>query len=464
MLKKVIRFIKENRLFAEGDTVVVAVSGGADSVALLDILTSLPELKLNLVVAHLNHQLRGAESDGDEEFVRKLAESYGMPFVAKRVAVGESARQERRSLEEAGRVARYAFFDEAAALHQANAVVLAHHADDQAETVLLRLLRGAGGSGLCAMAPRSAGRYVRPLLGVTRGEIEAYLLGRGLPFRTDSSNGDLDFLRNRIRHELIPCLAGYNPAIAERLADTAQALAADEEFLEAATDAACARHVAWSAGRVVMTGPGVRSEPRGIRLRLYRRAISRAKGDLLRIGFRHLQAIERLVFSPKPHLSLVLPDRLRIEKSYEEIAIAPAEENKSSVHGEFFVDRPGIYPLPGGGLLAVDYAIPPDDLKSVPATTAWFDPAKASFPWLVRPFRPGDRFSPFGMTGQKKVKDLFIDAKLSMASRSRIPLLFCGATLLWVGGVRVSNAARLTDQTEIALRAEIVGFASDNSP
>jgi tRNA(Ile)-lysidine synthase len=464
MLKKILRFIKENSLFSAGGTVVVAVSGGADSVALLDILASLPELKLNLVAAHMNHLLRGAESDGDEEFVRKLAESYGVPILVKRVDVAESARRERRSLEDAGRVARYAFFDEVAALHQAHAVALAHHADDQAETVLLRLLRGAGGSGLCAMAPRSAGRYVRPLLGVTRGEIEAYLLRRELTFRTDSSNADMDFLRNRIRHELIPSLARYNPAIAERLTGTARALAADEEFLEAATDAAFARHVTLSSGRVLMALPGVRSEPRGIRLRLYRRVISQAKGDLLRVGFQHLQDIDRLVFSSKPHLTLVLPDRLQMARSYEEISFALAEEKKQSFNAEFFVDRPGIYPLPGGGSLAVDYVIPPDDLRSVPATTAWFDPAKAPFPWLVRSFRPGDRLSPFGMVGQKKVKDLFIDTKLPVASRRRIPLLFCGATLLWVGGVRVSNAACLTERTESAVRVEIIGFAPDNTP
>jgi len=161
---------------------------------------------------------------------------------------------------------------------------------------------------------------------------------------------------------------------------------------------------------------------------------------------------------------VVLPDRLRIARSYEEIVFAPEEEKKQPFGAEFFVDRPGIYPLPGGGSLAVDYAIPPDDLKSDPPTTAWFDPAKAPFPWLVRSFRPGDRLSPFGMAGQKKVKDLFIDAKLPVVCRRRIPLLFCGETLLWVGGVRVSNAASLTERTETAVMAEIIGFAPYNTP
>ena len=456
MLKKISDFIQTNRLFAPGDTVVVAVSGGADSVALLDILVSLRDLNLNLVAAHLNHMLRGDESDGDEEFVRSLADIHGLPFVVRRVDVDDVARRERRSLEDAGRAARYAFFDEVAATRGAASVALAHHAGDQAETVLLRLLRGAGGSGLCAMAPKSAGRYVRPLLGVSRGEIEEYLAARGIAWRNDSSNEDGNFLRNRIRHELIPFLAGYNPAISERLNATAEALAADEECLEAATDEAFARHAVRDNDRVTLFVPGVRSEPRGIRLRLYRRAILLAKGDLARISFRHLQALDRQIFSPAPNLSLALPDAIRAEKSYEEISFLSMEEITLKLTGEIFLDSPGIYPLPGGGELYVDFAHPPEELKSTPATTAYFDLEQAPFPWRIRTFRPGDRFSPFGMTGHKKVKELFIDAKIPISVRRLVPLLFCGETLLWVGGIRRSRAACLSERTMTAVRAEIL--------
>jgi tRNA(Ile)-lysidine synthase len=458
MLKKVMHFIEENSLFAPGDTVVVAVSGGADSVALLDILVSLRDLRLNLVAAHLNHLLRGAEADADEEFVRKLAESYGVPVVVKRVDVGEVARMEGRSLEDAGRSARYAFFDAVTTLHNAHAVALAHHADDQAETVVMRLLRGAGGSGLCAMAPKSAALYVRPLLGVNRREIEAYLQERGIAWRTDSSNAATDFLRNRIRHELIPYLARYNPAISERLSATAEALAADEEFLDAATNAAFASHAVLSADRVTLALPGLRSEPRAIRLRLYRRAILQVKGDLARIGFSHLRAIDCLVFSPKPHLTLDLPHRLRAAKSYGGLSFSAGADKQPLFSGEIYMYGPGIYPLPNGGMLAIDYAAAIGDLKSAPAATAYFDLDRAPFPWQIRTFRPGDRFSPFGMTGRKKVKELFIDAKVPLAFRCRIPILFCGETLLWVVGIRRSNAASLTKGTKTVVRAEILDF------
>jgi tRNA(Ile)-lysidine synthase len=456
MLKKLLRYIEDNSLFAPGDTVVAAVSGGADSVALLDILASLRGFRLNLVVAHLNHLLRGAEADSDEEFVRKLAESYGLPVEVLRVDVREIAGREGRSLEDAGRSARYAFFDALAVSHKAHVVALAHHADDQAETVLLRLLRGAGGSGLCAMAPKSACRYVRPLLNVTRGEIEEFLRKRGIVWRTDSSNNNTDFLRNRIRHELIPLLSEYNPAISERLAATAHALAADEEFLETATAAAFARHGVKGFEGVTLSVTGVMTEPRAIRLRLFRRAILQARGDLARISFRHLQEIDHLLFSPRPHLTLTLPDGLYAAKSYGEISISADEVKYPLQPDEICLNGPGRYTLPGGWILAIDFARPPADLKSAPATTACFDLDQAPFPWWVRTFRPGDRFSPFGMDGHKKVKELFIDAKIPLSLRCRIPLLFCGDTLIWVGGIRRGSAALLSEQTKTVVSAEIL--------
>ncbi len=454
-LKKVLRLIEENTLFIPGDTVVVAVSGGADSVALLDILASLGDFRLNLVAAHLNHLLRGADADADEEFVRNLAGVRGIPFAVKRVDVRELARRERRSLEDAGRSARYAFFDEVAAARGARAVALGHHADDQAETVLMRLLRGAAGSGLCAMAPKSRDLYVRPLLGITRREIEAYLRDRGIAWRDDKSNKSADFLRNRIRNELIPFLSRYNPAVPERLAATAGALAADEEFLETAVTTAFASHAVCQTGMVILSAPGLMCEPRAIRLRLYRRAIAQLKGDLARISFSHLQSLDRLLFSPKPHLTLRLPDGVRAARSYDEISFAFHEETKSLLRDEFTIDGPGTYALHGGALLTVEFSSLPADPKTLPATTACFDAEIAPFPWRVRSFRHGDRISPFGMAGQKKVKDLYIDAKVPMTVRRRTPLLFCGERLLWVAGVRRSGEAPISEQTKKAVKVEL---------
>jgi tRNA(Ile)-lysidine synthase len=290
---------------------------------------------------------------------------------------------------------------------------------------------------------------------VNRVEIEKYLKMRGIAWRTDKSNYAGDFLRNRIRNELIPFLARYNPAISERLAATAEALAADEEFLGTATQKAFAAHAEQSADSVTLALPGLRSEPRGIRMRLYRQAIQQVKGDLARISYRHLQAIDHLHFSSKPHLTLTLPDGQCVAKSYDNISFAAVDMKKPSTFKGFYIDGPGIYPLPGGDVMTVEIAKPPDDPRSTPSATAYFDLDSAPLPWFVRTFKSGDRFSPFGMTGQKKLKKLFIDAKIPVALRPLIPLLFCGETIIWVGGIRRSNLACLTGGTKVVVRVEI---------
>ena len=191
----------------------MALSGGADSAALLDLLSRLPGYNLHLVAAHLNHSLRGVESDADEEFCRLLAARYAIPFEARRIDVRRVAEESRLNLEDAGRRARIELFDEIRIKYGATAVALAHHGDDQAETVLMRLLRGSGMTGLSGMAYRNARGYVRPLLDITRPDIEQYLRGRGLEWREDASNSDTAYLRNRIRHQLLPLLEEYNPDI-----------------------------------------------------------------------------------------------------------------------------------------------------------------------------------------------------------------------------------------------------------
>lgn len=452
---KALATIREHSLFSAGDTVIVAVSGGADSVALLDILASLKEFRLTLIVAHLNHCLRGSESDGDEAFVRELAARYGLPCEVDRADVQGISRRNKLSLEEAGRVARHAFLHWLAARHRASVIAMAHHADDQAETVLMRLLRGAGGTGLAGIAPKTCDRLVRPLLGVTRGEIESYLRARQMTFRTDSSNADTKFLRNRVRHELLPYLASYNPSVRDRLVAAAEALAADEALLEELVDGAIARHGTEGNG---LSMSGVRTEPLGVRLRLYRRALLLAKGNLARIGSRNLQAIDRLVFSARPNGTLTLPDGVRVARRYDAVTFAPAPEEALAELPERVLEGPGTYAIPGGGALQVEEAGFTGAWQGVPASVAYFDADAAPFPWLVRTFKAGDRIMPLGLAGHKKVKDLFIDEKVPLAARRRVPLLFSGERLIWVCGLRISAETRLTERTGRVIRAEILDF------
>jgi len=454
-LKTLVAKIQRQRLFEAGETVVVAVSGGADSVALLDILCSLPDEKLRLVVAHLNHGLRGADSDGDEEFVRQLAARYGLPFELQRADVAGLAQSCRLSLEDAGRRARYLFLAEAAKAHGAASIALAHHRDDQAETVLIRLLRGAGGAGLSAMGSSSQGGLKRPLLQVSRAEIELYLKGRGLGYRTDASNADTAILRNSIRHELIPFLKRYNPKISERLAATAEILACDEELLEGMTETAYARLIRPDpAGPTLAIGELV-LEPRGLRLRLYRRALSALRGDLRHIGLAHLEAIDRLAASSRPNSRIKLPGDCFVARSYGALRFT-AREEAGEPGWENAIDGVGSFALPSGGRLLVESVPRPASLDTGSRRVAYLDPAAAPFPWLLRSFAPGDRFRPLGMTGAQKVKDLFMNEKIPAARRRRIPLLVCAGRILWVCGVRMGEEARVTAAAGAVLRVEIL--------
>ncbi|HJV34019.1 MAG TPA: tRNA lysidine(34) synthetase TilS [Geomonas sp.] len=435
---------------------VVAVSGGADSVALLDILVQLKDREgLNLVVAHLNHGLRATDSDGDQEFVARLAAGYGLPCLTKREDVARLARDSRLSLEDAGRRARYAFFAEVARAQGATSIALAHHLDDQAETVLIRLLRGAGTDGLSAMTASSGGILKRPLLQVSRAELEQYLKLRGLGWRTDSTNDDTSILRNSIRHELIPQLRRYNPRISERLAATAGMLGADQQLLDGLTEAAYLRLARADQEGIVLEVEPLASEPRGLRLRLYRRALQQLRGDLQRITLRHLEAIDLLISSDRPNARLKLPGACFISRHYHTLRFSSAEEPQP-LPWELVVAGEGSYPLPTGGQLLVKRLPRPADIAVQSRRSAFLDPAGAPFPWLVRTFRPGDRFRPLGMNGLMKVKELFINEKVPPAERRRIPLLESGGRIVWVAGLRVAEEARVTDTANEVLWAEIL--------
>jgi tRNA(Ile)-lysidine synthase len=458
-LHNVRKTIDEYALFTPGATIVVAVSGGADSVALLDMLASFRDLQLRLVVAHLNHCLRGEESDGDEAFVGELAERYHLRRMIRRVDVAALARERKVSLEMAGREARYRFFDEVARECGASATALAHHADDQAETVLMRLLRGTAGTGLAGMTPAShGGRYVRPLLGITRGDIESYLADRGLACRHDGSNDDPAHLRNRIRHQLLPLMAQYNPSIRARLADTAAALAADEQLLAEMTGIEFSRVSTTRDNGVVLDLRSLRTRGRGMRLRLYRRAIATVKKGLERISHRNLDAIDRLVLSAVPQSSIDLADGVLLRRCYEELFFCRGGRAAEFGPYEFLIPGSGTYDLPGGGRLRVDSPVAWEGGDHDSARQTGIDLDRAPFPWLVRTFRHGDRIVPSGMSGHKKVKEIFMEHKLPRELRQRLPLLLCGSDIIWIAGVRVSEMARARHGTARGAVVEILDF------
>ena len=277
--ERVLQLMRREQLVPPGARVVAALSGGADSVALTLLLRELagPGEFVLAGVAHLNHQLREA-ADGDEQFCRELAASFSLPIDVERVDVARAARRGRISLEAAGHRERYAFFRRAAARVEADRVATGHHRDDQAETCLMRLVRGAGPDGLAGIRPR-AGCVVRPLLHVSRTELRTWLEGRGQPFREDETNRDPAFTRNRVRHELIPFLeARFSPSIAGVLARTAEIVRADAEWMDAAADEAAPAVLALGERRAALDAGALLRQPPAIARRLARRALEHVAG------------------------------------------------------------------------------------------------------------------------------------------------------------------------------------------
>jgi len=453
--QQVARFAEEKSLFANVRALIVGVSGGADSVALLDWLVSGAPPGVKLIVAHLNHCLRGSESDGDEAFVTELAESFGLELVTRRTDITAYAASQGMTLEEAGRSARYRFFTEICAAHGGDAVAVAHHADDQAETVLMRLLRGSGMSGLAAMRAKSAdGRIIRPLLVVYRRQIETYLLARGLSWRDDASNTDCSFLRNRIRHELLPLLATYNPAISERLCATADVIAEDETALDSLAQSAYANVARQENGQVILPRDGLGSLPIALQRRLFRKALAAVGGSCRHLAFTHLQSIERICSPHGPAKSLDLPNNCRVESSYGTLVFSRSGDDERLL--PLTVNGPGSYPLGDGRILKVTAGRGGESRPDVAGHGAVFSPAAVPFPWYLRYFMPGDRFVPSGMSGHRKVKDFFISLKVPRQQRSKVPILECNGCIFWLCGYRVAAGVTVTDATAGWIVAELL--------
>ncbi|WP_281185466.1 tRNA lysidine(34) synthetase TilS [Trichlorobacter lovleyi] len=454
---KLLDAIQRFNLCRPGDCLIVGVSGGADSVALLDLLATLPGFPLTLVVAHLNHCLRGAESDGDQQFVQQLADRYQLPCELRCVDISQLARQQRLSLEETGRTARYAFFDELRTRHHAAAIAVAHHSDDQAETLLLRLLRGAGTTGLSAMAPLNRDGIIRPLLGISRQELREHLTARGLVFREDSSNTDQAYLRNRVRHELLPLLQEYNPAIAERLSATASLLGEDETLLLHCTETAFRQLACSGTGWNALALAGLRQQPHALRLRLYRMAIASLRGHQQRFELRHYQLLDRLLLEGSTGAGLNLPGRLTALLTADRLLFAPKELLQPVPPCSCTIAGTGSYELGNGLTLTVEVASSPASWHDLSAAVCYVDPEQASFPWQVRPIISGDRMELLGSTGSRSIQDLLTDLKFPRHLRPFLPLVCHNNCPLWLAGIRRSRHALVPLNHLQAIRITLSG-------
>jgi tRNA(Ile)-lysidine synthase len=499
LIGRVRRYAARHGLLPTGEAVVVGVSGGPDSLALLHLLVRLaPELRLDLHVAHLNHGLRGAASDEDAEFVADVAARWGLPCTVGRADL-RSGRMG-HSLEEAARLARYAFLAEVAEVaegagspqararsaggravspegHSARTIAVGHNADDQAETVLMHLLRGAGVAGLRGMLPRTAlADYrlgesrenleygplwlVRPLLAVPRREIESYCVENHLEPRFDWSNEDLTIYRNRLRHELLPLLEQHNPAIRRLLAHTGEVMAADAETLRAALDAVWRKVVLQSGpDEVRFDLPSWRALSLGLQRATLREAIHRLRHGLRDINWEHVERAVWLGREGGTGQSATLPQGLVLQVGYHGLRVAsegtPWPTGAPEVREETPLSAPGVTILPEGWRVVVQREQGPamspstwapfqngQDVAPGERWEAWLDAGAVGPRPVLRPRRPGDRFLPQGLRGHSvRLSEFMINEKVPRDARASWPLLAGDLGLMWVCGLRVDERA-----------------------
>jgi tRNA(Ile)-lysidine synthase len=449
------RFMAEQTLWPEGGRLLVAVSGGPDSTALLLILARLAKRRAaSLVAAHFDHRLRDEEAgQAEREVVEKLAAATAVPLITGAGEVQGRAKQERLSIEEAARVERYEFLARAAREAGCISVATGHTASDQAETVLMHVLRGTGLSGLGGMGPLTAWPFgvheglslIRPLLKVPREDTAAYCQASGVEPVEDQTNASTVFLRNRVRHELMPSLRTYNPQIEASLVRLADSARSDVGYLEGVAKGAIETH----DGVVQVSRDLMACWPASLRRNGLRLALESAAGDGQGFEELHVAALERLVLEGRTGDRLDLPRGVRAELARTALELLPV----GTPTREALPTEPVRLAIPGemsfGPLMvSAKTSVPQGFTRGMAsveldcAMKAEVDAETLGSELEVRRWRPGDRFQPLGMTGTTKLQDFFVDAHVRRGERNAVPIFETERGIVWVGGLRIAEWAR----------------------
>lgn len=481
LLEKVREIIVKEKLLEVGDTIVVGVSGGPDSVCLLHLLTQLSDdFSFNIIVAHVNHQLRAKESDRDEKFVRELCRKRKLKFVSKSVNIRRLKKPGKSSIEEIAREKRYEYFGKLVQKYRATKIVLGHHADDQIETVLMHLLRGSGSEGLAGIRSKRFFGYihiehghsghhepvyiVRPLLEVTRREILDYLKKSKLSYREDSSNTNIAFLRNKIRHKLIPHLEKeYNPQLRNSLLRTADILAKEEDFWETFISSFLRNlDIPLYSDHFHYPMVQLQNSPIAMQRRLVRTFLEYVQGHLQQIDYSHIDSILDMIQHPEKESTIQLPGKYSVSIEKEFLIVKPKTIPLKKIEKIYRLTIPSKTHLKEWGMTIHVGATgrSPKLLQKIlsgkiPSDTAYLDLDKITGPLTIRAWQPGDKFVPLGMKGQKKLQDFFIDRKIPLEQRHQIPILCDKSKILWIIGHQISDLARVTPSTQTLLHVKI---------
>ncbi|MBN1644294.1 MAG: tRNA lysidine(34) synthetase TilS [Dehalococcoidales bacterium] len=461
--QNVLGFIRKHRLITPQHTLLVAVSGGQDSVCLLHILSGLQdELGIGLHVAHLDHRLRGTESEDDARYVAGLAKKLGIPVTIGRRDVRAYQKKHGISMEEASREVRYNFLSEVAKSIGTDRVAVAHTLDDHAETVLLHLIRGTGIRGLRGLKARNKWHYgdknlaiVRPLLEVTRDETAAYCAEHRLPPRLDTTNLSLVPLRNRIRLELLPLMKRYNPQVVDALLRTARIADDDIAFLEEEASRLHQELAVKKGKTITLDKQSFLELPPSLQRHLLRLSIEALLGTLRDIEGRHIEEIMKALRKPAGK-RLDLPYGLVFTVDYEQYVLGKEKAGPSpfsTLIEEYPIKTPGETIIPGWRI-RTSIVKHNRMTKETDALTGFFDFDVAGKKLTVRPRRRGDRFQPLGMKTTKKIGEFMLDSRIPRRCRSGVPIVSSPGQIIWVVGYRIDERAKVTADTAKILAIE----------
>jgi tRNA(Ile)-lysidine synthase len=465
MEKKVIQYIEEQSMLEAGDQVLIGVSGGADSLALLYFLDKYSQaLQITIGVAHLHHGLRGLEADEDEAFVRDFCNLRDIPFYSRQRNIRVISRTEKISIEEAGRKERYDFFANVAKSEGYHRIAMGHHINDQAETMLMRLIRGTGIKGVSGIKSSRDNLYIRPFLCLEKKEILAYCEEHQLKYRTDATNFQRDYTRNVIRLDIIPRILEINPRAEVHFNDFTRIANEYEAFFEKYVDQKEKIILVKKETMVLIDRELWLKEEPVVQKELLRRSILQFKGSLKEIQYNHITALSSLLISDKTIWEIHLPDEIQLIRRYDQVMVTKKQQNMDLgiLPKQIFPGK--TYVFAKERIILETETIFRDKLKknyhvlikeSENHSEKYFDYDKIKNNLILRSRKSGDFFYPSGLLGRKTIKKYFIDKKIERNKRNGIPLLTVGDEVVWIVGYAINQRYLANASTKNIIRVKI---------
>ena len=465
MKKKILSYINENEMIKYGDRVLVALSGGPDSICLLHILNSLKEeLNITLTAAHVNHCLRGSEADEDEEYVKDFCNKLNIPCYVKKANINQIASERKISSELAGREVRYEFFEEISKIQNLNKIAVAHNTNDQAETLLMRIMRGTGIEGLVGIRPIRDNKFIRPILCLERNEIENYCEKYNLNPRIDKTNLENIYSRNKVRLEMIPYIKGhFNEEIVNSLNRLSQLAYIENDYMEQCIEKEYKTFCNVKNNTVFILKKAFQSH-NAIKFRLLRKVFLTITGSSYNLEMKHIEDIISLQLGETGKV-ICLPNKIKAKNIYGNIELIKEGEsyNKKDLD-EVFIDKYSLLKDENkfnlhdniGYDLSIKFINNKDIQFNNNSLIKYFDYDKIKEGILIRKRKNGDKILPLGMKGYKKIKNIFIDNKIPKELRNQIPIICFDNEISWILGVKVSEIFKVTKDSKNILKISFI--------